>query len=351
MLDQPVAGVKAGRKASPTPPATPTVLSTSAYQLFDEIRHIYQELSGLDNLSPGPKINNLLTRLVRLCIQPYGSDLESYFLGIDGVPELCASLQSKCAIAEGELEKYWAQRILSTSVADGEFPLTTPACNSRTRLIIFFRVDSEPRDTLRQFPYFSNYVDLSRLETSLLSAFLPPVTTTTSPLQVAFIGSGPMPLTSFCLADTLPNAKIQNIDRDASALALSEALSDKTGYGTKVSFTNEDVSLDDDDFVEQGSTRKTQWKEMDVVFLAALVGIDTEAKLSILESLARKMRPGALVVARSARGLRTVLYPVSCISRIYQETLLILSRFPNYLKNYRESVTKFLRKCIRILTS
>jgi nicotianamine synthase len=46
------------------------------------------------------------------------------------------------------------------------------------------------------------------------------------------------------------------------------------------------------------------------VFLAALVGMDNETKMGILGSLARKLKRGTLVVARSARGLRSVLYPV-----------------------------------------
>jgi nicotianamine synthase len=53
------------------------------------------------------------------------------------------------------------------------------------------------------------------------------------------------------------------------------------------------------------------WMGSDVVFLAALVGEDTGSKMRILEALAGKLGPGTLVVARSARGLRSVLYPVS----------------------------------------
>lgn len=59
------------------------------------------------------------------------------------------------------------------------------------------------------------------------------------------------------------------------------------------------------------SAQRTDWKAYQVVFLAALVGMDTESKLSILESLGRKLEAGTIVVARSAQGLRSVLYPVS----------------------------------------
>jgi hypothetical protein len=53
------------------------------------------------------------------------------------------------------------------------------------------------------------------------------------------------------------------------------------------------------------------WQEVNVIFLAALVGASTSSKLDILDSLAEKVRPGTIVVARSARGVRAVLYSVS----------------------------------------
>jgi nicotianamine synthase len=66
----------------------------------------------------------------------------------------------------------------------------------------------------------------------------------------------------------------------------------------------------EDVMVEGSGSEKEAWEKFDVVFLAALVGNDTHSKLSILGSLARKLKKGALVVARSARGVRGVLYPV-----------------------------------------
>lgn len=80
-------------------------------------------------------------------------------------------------------------------------------------------------------------------------------------------------------------------------------------------FGLEDVGAGDDGegegeggALEEG--KGTDWASFDVLFLAALVGMDNGTKMGILASLARKMRPRALVVARSARGLRSVLYPV-----------------------------------------
>lgn len=104
------------------------------------------------------------------------------------------------------------------------------------------------------------------------------------------------------MIDRYQDATVQNIDRDHEALAISQKLCAVLGYGSQMSFACEDVS----DQNQSG----TSWQSFDVVFLAALVGLSTHAKTEILADLARKMRPGAVVVVRSARGLRSVLYPV-----------------------------------------
>ena len=92
-----------------------------------------------------------------------------------------------------------------------------------------------------------------------------------------------------------------NIDRDAEALALSAQVARTTGYG-KMKFVHEDVN--------SGGAKSGGWRDSEVVFLAALVGLDSAAKLDILRDLAGQLEPGTLVLARSARGLRKVLYPV-----------------------------------------
>jgi hypothetical protein len=55
----------------------------------------------------------------------------------------------------------------------------------------------------------------------------------------------------------------------------------------------------------------------DVVFLAALVGATIEEKKEILVNLAKKMRIGSVLVVRTAKGLRGVLYPVSPILLLF----------------------------------
>ena len=72
-------------------------------------------------------------------------------------------------------------------------------------------------------------------------------------------------------------------------------------------FAREDVARAGD---HDAGSAETDWRSFDTVFLAALVGLDSPAKIRVLRNLARRLRPGALVVCRSARGLRSVLYPV-----------------------------------------
>jgi nicotianamine synthase len=288
-------------EASPvdTPPPTPTAMTSSAHAFIEEIRSIHAALLTLPNLVPGPKINALLTRLVDLCTLPYGNDFANYVLNIKGVSELCLQLRPICGAAEGELERHWAQRILSTAQSQSRRESPSPYLS-----IPALTLDTASPNLLALFPYHNNYTDLSRLECSALEAFLPVCSSACrpTPCSIVFIGSGPLPLTSFCVSDRYPDAVVWNIDRDAEALALSEHVATTTGYGPKMRFVHEDVS--------SGGTRRGGWRASEVVFLAALVGLDSPAKLAILRLLASQLQPGTLVLARSARGVRGVLYPV-----------------------------------------
>ncbi|KAJ4299519.1 hypothetical protein N0V90_004764 [Kalmusia sp. IMI 367209] len=224
-----------------TPPSTPTPTAITAHGLHHEIRSIHQQLSPLKSLAPCELVNNLLTRLVSLCIEPYSTDIVEHFVRIDGVKTLCHDLQSLCATAEGELERHWAQSILTAAPSN------------------------------------------------------------TNPARAQNLVPAP-PLTSLCLLTHFPTATIHNIDRDARALALSSALTQKLGCAARMTFSCEDATE-----TEKGTT---DWAALDVVFLAALVGMRSTEKVGVLRGLARRLRPGTVVVCRSARGMRGVLYPV-----------------------------------------
>lgn len=162
--------------------------------------------------------------------------------------------------------------------------------------------------------------------------------------KLAFIGSGPLPLTSLCILDIFPSAYVHNIDRDPSALSISKSLSAELGYAGRMSFACVDVSVQQDEIKDA-----TKWNEFDVVFLAALVGMDTISKLAILQGLATRMKPGTLLVVRSAKGLRGVLYPV-CKARVYawnNVMMLMADRYSNSGMTWRVLGWRYYSRCIR----
>ncbi|KAL8234515.1 hypothetical protein R6Q59_020615 [Mikania micrantha] len=50
--------------------------------------------------------------------------------------------------------------------------------------------------------------------------------------------------------------------------------------------------------------------EYDVIFMAALVGMDVDEKVKVVQHLDKYMAPGSILMLRSAHGARAFLYPV-----------------------------------------
>lgn len=176
---------------------------------------------------------------------------------------------------------------------------------------------SDPEEVfkrLKDFPYYENYEQLTRLELCAICSM------GSVPQKIAFIGSGPLPLTSICLLSALKNnvlageadahshrggmepssdVVVLNIDHDDGAIAASLRLGMKLGdRGQGMEFI----------CTEAGSAAQ-DLREFDAVFLAALVGLSQADKEDILISVADRMREGALMVVRTSWGLRTCLYP------------------------------------------
>ncbi|KAK1589982.1 hypothetical protein QYE76_017858 [Lolium multiflorum] len=116
------------------------------------------------------------------------------------------------------------------------------------------------------FPYYSNYINLSKLEYELLARYVPGGI---APARVAFIGSGPLPFSSFVLAARhLSDTVFDNYDLCAAANDRASKLfrADK-GVGARMSFHTADVA-----------DLRGELAAYDVVFLAALVGMAAEEK-------------------------------------------------------------------------
>jgi len=254
------------------------------------------------------------------------------------------SLHRLCGTAECHLESHWAKYISgdsssSSSSEEGSQPAIKalsllPKCTQLTSFPVQAR--------LSQFPYYSNYTDLTRMELSALISLLTP---SCAPLQrFAFIGSGPLPLTSLCISQTastfLPlnpsqvtsntttETKIEVLNIDINPTAITEskhlcALLGRSASGMKFQCS-------------PATAPELDLSGFDVVYLAALVGSTQAEKEDLLESVVARMREGAYLVVRSAERLRRVLYAVSgSIETCYPQRYLLM--ITGIRPNQRES--------------
>lgn len=233
-----------------------------------QIIELYEKISSLESLKPSKDVNMLFTQLVLTCMPPSPIDVTKL---CTKVQEMRSKLIRLCGEAEGLLEKHYST-LLATNY-------------------------DNPLDHLEAFPYYSNYIKLSLLEYNILTR-----NSTQIPKRVAFVGSGPLPLTSIVLArNHLPGTLFDNYDLDPSANEMAARLvgpdADLSG---RMRFHTKDVM----------SLGKDELEVYDVVFLAALVGMDREEKIEVIHHLAKNMAPGSTLMVRSAHGARAFLYPV-----------------------------------------
>lgn len=219
------------------------------------------ELSQISELSPSPQVDGLFGELVGAVVSADADEAHETWAD-DTVRMLAPRLRTLCALGEGALERSWAERIATAR---------------------------RPRKELGRFPYLDNYHRLVRLERSAIAVAGQP-----APRRIAFVGSGPLPL-SAVLHTVRTGATVTCVDHDPVAADLGRAVAERLGC------TDLDVRLADALDVDLAG--------FDLVVLAALVGADAQEKRTILDRLAAAMEPGAVLVARSARGLRALLYP------------------------------------------
>ena len=169
-------------------------------------------------------------------------------------------------------------------------------------LVCCFRTNEKKLSTnsavyelLVKFPYFKNYVDLTRLELGAIQAVQQDRI-----CNIAFIGSGPLPLSSLQLSHTLPgDVKVMNIDHDPTAISQSKNLCARLETrGMGMEFSCKEAGACD-------------LRKFDVVYLEALVGCEQEEKERMIVETTANMREGSILLIRSAHGLRRVLYAVS----------------------------------------
>ncbi|CAK8544560.1 unnamed protein product [Lathyrus sativus] len=234
--------------------------------LIEKVCDLYEQISSLETLKPCKNVDMLFTKLVLTCMPPSPIDVTKLPKTIQ---EKRSHLIRLCGEAEGYLESHYSAILGSYQ---------------------------NPLHHLHIFPYYSNYIKLGHLEFSILSQYCSHV-----PSKIAFIGSGPLPLTSIVLASNhLPSTTFHNYDIDPLANSSAENLvsSDPDLSNRMIFHTNDILDVTDD------------LKEFEIVYLAALVGMNKEEKNRIIDHLEKHMAPGALLMLRSAHGARAFLYPV-----------------------------------------
>lgn len=234
--------------------------------LVERVCQIYDNISKLESLKPSKDVNMLFTQLVFTCMPPSSIDVVNLN---KGVQDIRSKLIRLCGEAEGLLESHFSTILGSYS---------------------------NPLDHVHIFPYYSNYLKLSHLEYTILTKHCTHV-----PSRVAFVGSGPLPLTSIVLATYhLTATSFHNYDIDPEANSQAARLvSSDPDLSKRMSFHTTNIL-----------NVAHSLRDYEVVFLAALVGMNKEEKVQVLDHLAKYMAPGALLMLRSAHGARAFLYPV-----------------------------------------
>lgn len=242
---------------------------------------------------------------------PVVSDLASQVLTHPQITPITTLLRRLCSDGEYELEAYWTKRILrENSHADG----TKQSLHGHPKTREYTLSDRCPANAmLLSFTYYANYIDLIRMELNAIAS----VGKGFRPRTFAVLGSGPLPVTSICIMQSFKRDEeavtVHNFDRDPHAILRSSELCCKLGYSRdEMRFQLLDVM-----------TERYDMLDFDVVYLASLVGITNEEKHKAISNVVKQMRPGALLVIRSAHSLRGLLYPVSTFSVIRLQLLFL----------------------------
>lgn len=221
----------------------------------ENIKTLYKRIVKLGNYKPSKKVNLLFSKLVK----------ESLIL--DDKKSLktkeLTNLQRICSLSEYELESYWANKIVKSK---------------------------SPSNILKKFPYFSNYVKLTKMELySLVSS------SEHKNHSILFIGGGPLPLTSIILA-TNHDKRITILEKDINAFNISKKVIGKLNLSKMINIVNVDATYFD------------SYHKYNVIVVAALAGISKNSKELILRKIKENSSKETHILARSSWGSRKILY-------------------------------------------
>jgi Nicotianamine synthase protein len=211
------------------------------------------------DLSPrNPAINDVLSALVAGILPGCPPEAEREVLDHPGVRAVRGELIARLAVAEGEMERCWAETFCA-------------------------RASLAPAD-LADFTYWDCYLNLVAAELGALPADLG----LGKGESIAFVGAGPLPLSAI-LVHLATDARVTCIDRDPRACRLACELCRKAGL------TGIEIAC--------ASGAGYDYAPHPVVFIASLV----PDKAGVMRCI-RERCPQAVVALRSAAGLCTLLY-------------------------------------------
>ncbi|XP_014500898.1 nicotianamine synthase [Vigna radiata var. radiata] len=234
--------------------------------LIAEIMQLHASISKLESLRPCKQVNSLFSHLVKLCTLPSSIDIEAL---PQEVQEIRQNLINLSGHAEGLLELEFST---------------------------FISLTAEPLKNVTLFPYYGNYLKLAQMENKILKE-----NGIVNAKKVAFVGSGPMPLTSIIMATHhMESTQFDNFDNDEKANEVARKIvASDAALEKRMKFVTQDIM-----------DVRERLGQYDCIFLAALVGLNREAKVKILGHIRKYMKEEGVLLVRSAKGSRAFLYPV-----------------------------------------
>lgn len=167
-------------------------------EAIQAIQQSYALLSREQNLSPeNERVTQSLTHLVRTLTRCQAPELTKFLMSTPELAKEREHLPVLCGLAECEMEKFWARRLISKTACD-----------------------------LAEFWYFPEYTELCRAEIDLFKQ--------RKFSRISFLGAGALPLTAFLIAHHCPTTPVVCVDYDDEACGLAGQLSQKIGLKSRV---------------------------------------------------------------------------------------------------------------------
>lgn len=205
-------------------------------EIISLIDNSYRILRTQNDYSPNNQtINNVLGKLVLSLIDKNGLSEKfcNKVLSDKRIAPSILPIRSLCQKAECEMEKFWSKRF--SNLGRNEF------------------------EKLKEFWYYQQYYQITVNEKSFIDTHNP------NAKNIAFIGSGPLPMTAIILKH-LKDYNLDLIDKDSKAIALSQEMC-KNLYP-------------DINFI-CGDAMENNYKKYDIVFVASMV----TNKIKLIEKL------------------------------------------------------------------